>query len=87
MYQFGLYIYKKGKNYYSFFNYEGNLITNIDISKKKRFPNTKKLKLKKINPNLNKFILKCLEWDSSKRITVKEALKHEWIIYNNSYTI
>ncbi|XP_014216471.1 dual specificity tyrosine-phosphorylation-regulated kinase 4-like isoform X2 [Copidosoma floridanum] len=69
-----------------FFDSKGNP-RNITNSKgKKRRPGTKSvmLALRCRDPLFVDFVSRCLEWDSKKRMTPEEAMRHEWLTSSSS---
>ncbi|KAI9244339.1 kinase-like domain-containing protein [Sporodiniella umbellata] len=64
-----------------FFDSNGSPRTVYNSKGKKRCPNSKPLfhVLKSRDTTFIDFVRKCLSWDSSRRMTPREALEHEWI--------
>ncbi|CAG9328544.1 unnamed protein product [Blepharisma stoltei] len=56
---------------------------------KKRYPGTKNIReiLRGADAEFIELVLRCFEWDPNKRITAKEALKHQWFTDENNSII
>jgi len=69
-----------------FFDQKGNPIVEANSAGKLHFPSTKTLsqKIKCNDKGFLSLIMRCFEWDPERRITPEEALKHEWILENQS---
>jgi serine/threonine protein kinase len=75
----------KAKKKNQFFENNYNPILTANSKGKIRYPNTKKLTsfLRGADESFIDLVLKCLEWEPSKRITPLQAILHPWIGVSN----
>ncbi|XP_024862342.1 dual specificity tyrosine-phosphorylation-regulated kinase 4 isoform X2 [Kryptolebias marmoratus] len=68
-----------------FFDSKGNPRNVTNSKGKKRKPSSIELSaaLKTNDPSFLDFILRCLDWDPTKRMTPDEGLQHQWILEGN----